>query len=382
MHVSHRRLGLIAPILAVLSGCGAADPSDALGNEQSTTDSLIIDDSNAAIAPDPATDSAPNAEVNSAACEEVLLYDDFQSGFRTAGPDATWDPPVFNDGITSTSPRGLRVIPSGTNPTTGQPAFVSTSGQQSSGGYGTLDHIKWAALLKHTSTNGFAGWDTPTEGTLSCSMTLSSFGTGLAAHPFGSNVTDPQADLRLGSAVMLFTDQETGMVFDFFVTNTKIYAVYERLRRPNTTFAAFSYAVPVANRRSTAQEDTLSISVNQKRSRATWSVNGRKVFDVKGLGTRAPDRRFMMLDHGGTPESVSIRQLNCGFGTFTDLDAALAPQTKGLVKLDSEVAYYNPRLGEPTPQTFFDDLSQPQNRLWGQGVQLNAGKVRVARNAQ
>ncbi|WP_394833063.1 DUF6081 family protein [Pendulispora rubella] len=369
MYIRYPTLGLASALVAGLVGCSANGTGDTSHDDPFT-------DSVASALEDTATDD------DTGSGEEVLVYDDFRGGFTTEGPGAKWDPPIFADGITSTSSRGLRVIPSGTNPVTGQPAFASTTGQQSSGGYGTMDHIKWAGLLRHTSTAGFSGWDTPASGVLSCTTTISSVGTGLDAHPFGSNVSDAQSDLRLGASVMLFTDQETNSVFDFFVTNKQIYAIYERLPRQGSTYAAFNYSVPVATRTSTAQQDNLTISVNQQSSSATWWVNGRSVLQVNGIGTRAVDRKYMTLDHGGTPQVVRPRQLDCGLGTFTLLDGALAPQSAGLVRLDSTVDYFAPRSGAPARQTFFDEHSDAQNRLWGQGVQLNVAKIKVTRSAK
>src|SRR4051794_186769 len=67
------------------------------------------------------------------------VWDDFRDGFSavvtpgTAG--ARWfyfsgGSYVGDDGLVTTSDRGLRVIPKGTNPTTHQPAFTRTLGQE------------------------------------------------------------------------------------------------------------------------------------------------------------------------------------------------------------------------------------------------------------
>lgn len=313
-----------------------------------------------------------------AAPATVLLQDDFSNGFTTSGSGAKWNPPAATDGVVSTSSQGLKVVPTGTNPTTGRPAFAWTTGQQSAGGLGTFDHLKWAAMLKHTASSGNDGFDTPAGGTLSCTATLGSVGSGMAQQPFGAAVPDPDADPRLGSGVMLFTDQESGVIFDFFVTNKKIYAVYERRRTSDTqTYASFSYAVPVANRSSAAERDALRISYNRAASKVTWAVNGTSVLTVTGVGTRAIDRTYMTLDHGGTEETADLRQLDCGLGTFTLLDGAMGAEPRGLVRIDSDIDYYAPRTGAPTPQTFLDEASSAADRLWGQGVELDVCDIKV-----
>ncbi|MFI8102735.1 DUF6081 family protein [Streptomyces sp. NPDC086023] len=323
----------------------------------------------------PATAAVAEESDGLAAPRRVLFRDDFTAGFANSGAGAKWSTP-FTDGVVTTSAAGLKVVPSGTDPATGQPAFQWTTGQQSAGGMGTLDHIKWASMTTHTASTGLAGFDTPAAGTLSCATTLSATGTGMGAHPFGAAVSDAEADPRLGSGALLFTDPESNVVFDFFVTNKKIYAVYERLRKPGTTYAAYSYAVPVASRTSTST-DTLKISVNRANASVTWTVNGANVLSVWGIGNRVPDRRYMTLDHGGTEETVRPRQLNCGLGTFTLLDGATGADGKGLVKIDSTVDYFNPRQGAPAAQTFVDGAGLAGNRLWGQGVQLRVGSVEV-----
>ena len=85
---------------------------------------------------------------------------------------------------------------------------------------------------------------------------------------------------------------------------------------------------------------------------------------------QAVHRRFMLLDHGGTEESFSPNQLDCGMGMFTLLDGH-GPQNEGLVQLSSTPGFYfNPALGEPTPETFVDTASAESSRLFGQGAAL------------
>ncbi|MFJ2018526.1 DUF6081 family protein [Streptomyces nodosus] len=327
---------------------------------------------------------AESAHATAAGGGRVLFHDDFHRGFDTArtwallptpGPDGT--PLPAGDGITSTSAAGLHVRPSGTDPVTGQPAFVATTGQQAAGGGGSdADHIKWLAYENVTSRAGLPGFDVPATGALTCSATVSATATGVDRQPFGSAVPDPQSDPRLASASLIAADFGTNAIADLAVTNTEIYAVYERLRTPGSTWASYSYVVPVA-RRTPHKRNTLQIRYDRGGRRVTWLVDGRTVLSTDRIGHRAFDRSFMVLDHGGTEEDVTVRQTVCGLGIGDELDGASA-DGRGLVKLDSTPGYYyDPRTGAPTPQRFLDPESRPGNRLWGQGITLDVGAVDV-----
>ncbi|MEV4501166.1 DUF6081 family protein [Streptomyces klenkii] len=325
---------------------------------------------------------AQAVDVPDSGAPKTLFFDDFRNGFAATGAGARWETQptgglANGDGITSTTSTGLKVVPTGTDPATGKPAFVSTSAPQSQGGNGTWDHVKWGARPKSTSKAGYPGFDTPKTGSLHCTTNMSATTTGTEKHPFGTAVADPQSDPRLAAGAMVVSDAQSAVIFDFFVTNKKVYAIYERLRMPGTTYAAYSYAVPVADRASSTQRDNLRIVVDSENSAVTWFVNDKNVLNVKGIGTRAVDRKYMTLDHGGTEEVVHPRQLNCGVSTFTLLDGAVGSNTKGLVRLDSTVDYFDPRIGAPTRQTFLDETSAAGNRLWGQGATLDVSKIEI-----
>ncbi|KOV83058.1 MULTISPECIES: DUF6081 family protein [unclassified Streptomyces] len=312
----------------------------------------------------------------------LLFHDAFQDGFTTTGPAANWHTQDVagvpgGDGIARTSAFGLSVIPTGVNPRTGAPAFVSTTGQQADGGEGTRDHVKWTALANRTARNGFPGFDVPEDGALECTATLAVSTYGTADHPFGPAVTDPRADPRLGCGAMIAADVETASIFGFFVTATRVYANYERLRLPGTGYAAYTYAVPVADR-SPGDLVTLGVTLDRSRGTVRWTVGGREVLVVDRIGRPALDRRHLLLDHAGEPEDLSPRQLVAGVGMFTLLDGALDADGTALVRIDSAPAHYvHPRSGAPWPQTFLDDRSTAAHRLWGQGVGLTVRDVRV-----
>ncbi len=313
-------------------------------------------------------------------------WDNFKGPFSVNTPDAKWyylqvGPYVGDDGIVTTGPQGLRVIPTGVNPTTGEPAFTKTIGQDSKNGGlpGGLDHVKWLAYMNHTASTGYPGHDAVHGQRLACESWIGGRTYGTENHPFGNLVDNPNDDLRLAAFAMNTADFETFMVFDFFVTNETIYAFYERLPfgqgGPMGYYAAFSHQIPVASR-TLNDKHHLKIEYDRSAGKVRWYVDDEQVFQVDQIGYRL-DRQYLTLDHGGIEEPVDMRQLNCGMGTFTLLDA-YRPTNVGLVKLGDVTGSYDPDVGEPTPEAFYDEESLEENRLFGQGAELTMKKYVVS----
>jgi hypothetical protein len=329
----------------------------------------------------------PAAEADSSSTSSaVLFFDDFQSGFDTtntwsllATPSPAGTLPQ-GDGIVTASSAGLTVTPTGTNPVTGLPAYAATTGQQAAGGGGSdADHIKWLALPARTASSGLPGFDVPATGSLTCSALISAQGLGLDGQPFGAEVADPQSDPRLASASLIAADFGTDAVADIAETNTEIYAVYERLRAPGSTYAAYSFVIPVAPR-TPSERDLLQIRYDEGGSRVTWLVNGRQVLSTDQIGTLAFSRSYLVLDHGGSPQRLALKQTVCALGTGDELDGA-SPDGTGLVQLDSTPGYYyDPRVGQPAPASFLHTDDSQSERLFGQGEILHVCFVSVTRN--
>ncbi|WP_406346648.1 DUF6081 family protein [Streptomyces sp. NBC_00648] len=302
--------------------------------------------------------------------DRTHFQDDFRHGFDTVG---RWQVPPLEKAVTTCSPEGLTVAPAGIDPGTGQPAFTH-SADQGGGTPGTGDHIKWVALVGGSGP-GRRAFEVPATGRLDCSMTLSARSLGGKRHPFGAAVADPDSDVRLATAAMITMDPVSHVVCDFVLTNTRIYALYERVPSPGSTYAAFSYAVPVAAR-TPGQWHDLAVSVEDGGRRVVWRVDGGEVLRVARIGHRLPDRRHMLLDHGGEEgEPVRLGSVVCGIGLLTMLDGA-GPDGRGLVRLDPTPGrYVSPRQGAPHAQEFVDGESHPQSRSWGAGAVL---KVREA----
>jgi Family of unknown function (DUF6081) len=326
------------------------------------------------------------------AAPPIPIWDDFSSGFNVGpiGSSAKWfyfgTPDgafVGDDGNTFTTGGTLTVLPKGTNPRTHLPAYSKTVAPEPISGLpGGLDHVKWLVYMNHLSSGGVPGFDAPLGQKLVCQATLGGLTSGTRGHPFGSAVVDSQDDLRLASFALNAIDFETFMVFDVFYTNKRIYAVYEHLPfgrasmgGPFGEYAAFTYAVPILTR-TPGDLHTVAIVFDRAAGVVSWMVDGEEKFRVGNLGFRI-GRTNLLLDHGGTEQSFVPRQLNCGLGTFSLLDAH-GPQNKGLVQLSTlPNFYFNPAVGAPKPEVFVDPNSLRSSRLFGQGAMLIAQRPSV-----
>lgn len=317
-----------------------------------------------------------------------LFRDDFYDGFTTEGPDARWfyygfGPYVGDDGVVTASHQGLRTVSSGTNPASGEPAFVRSLAQEDDNGSGlpgTLDHVKWLAFTNHQASTGFNGFDAVPGEVLTCESWMSGRAHGTAGHPFGAAVTNPDDDMRLASVGMPLLDEETSTIFDFFMSNERVYVVYERLpfsRQQLGNYAAFVYQIPVADR---CPDDRHHFKICYDRSAGVvwWLLDGKEVYRVDRLGYRLESREHLLVDHGGEETLVEPRQLNCGMGMFASLDYG-RPDQRALVRISStENYYFSTATGEPDPQTFLDDESLESNRLFGQGAEIWVGRYEVS----
>lgn len=290
-----------------------------------------------------------------AAPPKVLLNDDFKHGLDLTNTWAILSLGSFSadDGIVSTGPQGLKVVSPGTNPATGQPAFTKTSA-------GDFDHVKWMADTAHLSSNFVPGFDAEPGREVRCTMQARGQTFGTAAQPFGSAVTDPQSDLRLASFAMNTIDFETGMVFDVWETNTRIYPYYERLNLTGTaTYEAFSSIFPGVKRNG---EDKVTVAYDRAAGVVRWLVDGREAARVDRIGFPSP-KATTIIDHAGTPQLAQPRQLNCGMALFTLMDAGLPPSGRGLIDLGAGYLFPTSFVGGPG--------------LFGQGAQLEVRRFLI-----
>lgn len=275
--------------------------------------------------------------------KQVLFSDNFKSGFDLTHSWAylALGPFVANGGVATPQPNGLDVKADGTNPTTGEPAFTELPF-----GEGDFNHVKWMADTQHLASTGFPGFDATPGQVLACSMQAKGQTFGTQFQPFGSAVTNPQSDLRLASYAMNVIDYETGMVFDTWETNTKIYPYYERLNLTGTaTYQAFSSIFPGVSR-SKNSEDTVELQYDRSAGIVRWVINGHVAAQVDKIGFPAPGAT-MLINRGGTPELAAPRQLNCGMALFTLMDGGLPPSNQGLVNLGGAYDFPSSFAGGP-----------------------------------
>ncbi|SED92572.1 hypothetical protein SAMN05216489_04933 [Streptomyces sp. 3213] len=248
---------------------------------------------------------------------QTILFEDDFAGWNTPGGQVRWELRPLSwlpkgDGVATLSPEGLSVVPSGRNPETGRPAFApAPEGHDGSG------HLRWAAFALPPSGDSRKGFPLPEEGELRAEAVLSAELYGTDGHPYGAAVADPDATLKCGMAAMICVDMESGMVFDFALTNGRVWALYERLPRPGAEHGTFSYAVPVASRSAASWHD-LAITVDARAGRARWLVDGDEVFAVSGVGLRLQADEYLARAEPGPEEEVTVRQLSLGLGLFAD----------------------------------------------------------------
>jgi hypothetical protein len=295
------------------------------------------------------------------ASSSVLLAEEFKEGLDLTHTWALTSIESFtaDDGVVSSSPNGLRVRASGTNPATGEPAFTLS-------GAGELDHLKWMADTRRVSANAYPGFDAVPGEVLSCTMWGSGQTFGTAAHPFGAAVIDPQSDLRLASFAMNVIDYETGMVFDTWQTNTRIYPYYERLETSGpATYQRFSSIFPGVER-SPVGEDKVALAYDRSAGVVRWIINDREAARVDRIGFPSADAT-MLIDRGGTPRRAAPRQLNCGMALFTLMDGGQPPSGTGLVSLGGLYEI---------PSSFVEGPT-----LFGQGAEMRVRKFEVRSGA-
>ncbi|CAC44191.1 DUF6081 family protein [Streptomyces coelicolor] len=251
-----------------------------------------------------------------------IFHEEFAGGLVTEGPGAPWrlrpvDGLEAGDGLVRGGPDGLVVVPSAAHPGTRRPAFT----EPKPGPDGTPLHLRWGAFTTGGTTGGTAGaraafTAVPGE-RLSVRAEMGLRGFGLRSHPY-DDVTEPDADARLGAGGLISVDLESGIIFDFFLTHSRLYAVYERLAlRPDAEFAAFTYCVPVADR-TPGTLHRLEVGYDVAAGTAHWTADGQEVLSVDRIGFRALDARWLRRDNGGREEAVRPRGLSFGLGLFLE----------------------------------------------------------------
>ena len=311
--------------------------------------------------------------------KNVVFHDDFTTGLQvgTIADQHRWNymemGPVKLTRTafeTTTTATGLQVSPTGRQPQTNEPMFTTTAPGQG-------DHMKWSINVNQTDDFGQHGVAVRPGQTLNIEAEMSGQQFGTDEHPFGDAVPNSQDDLRLGVPLLMAFDPENMIVFDFALTNQKIYAIYERGKSAGddtTKPAAYSFEIPLADR----QPDDfhkLRLSYNPDSNTIAWYVDDALLYEVEGVG-QLIDRQHMYIDNGGVPKPVISQRFNTGLGLLSLLDGA-KNGGPALVNLTHAADYYDPQTGAPTPVQFVDHDGRTASKLFGQGVTLQAKNFSV-----
>jgi Family of unknown function (DUF6081) len=140
--------------------------------------------------------------------------------------------------------------------------------------------------------------------TVETDMRVTTFGT--EDNPFSADA----GDVRLGCAAFNTIDVHSLVVFDFFVSNSRIVPLYERLpfaQRKDNPYPAFTELIPIGVPTTAGQWHRYAISYDRAHDRAEWLVDGEIVAVRTSVG--APP--------GETAPIVKIEGLKIGGGLFT-----------------------------------------------------------------
>ncbi|KAG2455021.1 hypothetical protein HYH02_000846 [Chlamydomonas schloesseri] len=246
---------------------------------------------------------------------------------------------------------------------------------------GTLDHVKHLQFRQATATR--AGSKT----VMSIRMSSQTFLP--AALPYA--VSNPQDDIRLGSCSQNFIDFSQMLVADMFLTNTGVWALYERLpfaRTADKVYAAFTYVKKIADRKP-GDENLLQVKYDKSANTLEWWVDGALKLKVDRIGYKPHPALGMVvgLDLGGAEEEIRLDALQAGFGCFTLLDFS-DPTGRGRDGLlnsnptssgqQRDEVYFFPKTFQVDTRTNASAIGDASWRLFGQGTSMTVSYIKVA----
>jgi hypothetical protein len=161
------------------------------------------------------------------------------------------------------------------------------------------DNVK--ALIYSTAEFG------PSDGGMfgvAAAMRVTTFGT--ENNPYN---VDP-GDVRLGCGAFNTIDLKTWMVFDFFVSGSRIVALYERLpfgAGTDNPYPAFTELIPTDASTKQGEWHRYAIRYDRARDRVEWVVDGRVVATRDAVGAPPGERGPI----------VKIDSMKIGGGLFT-----------------------------------------------------------------
>jgi hypothetical protein len=288
----------------------------------------------------------------------VLFKENFDSGLKTGKLDdenARWF--FFEQpGFISRDPSAMVSAAKG-QLTVDIPRYSLTT-------VGVNDHPKFM-IYSNTinSDTGFPGFKAPDNGEIYYEGKVAVETYGTENNPF--NV--PADDFRLSSGGLVSIDFDTFMVYDFFMTATKAYALYERLpfdQKVKDPAAFFTYVVPLIDLEPGVRYH-YKLSYNKSKYQVWYYIDGKCVFSIDEFGRRLPKdfenhSQFKDLPASGNPEDLPLVQSNqriVGAGLFTLLD--------GGIRHGKELA------------NIHDPILSPSKKLFGQGGKLRLSDIVV-----
>jgi Family of unknown function (DUF6081) len=180
-------------------------------------------------------------------------------------------------------------------------------------------------------------------------MRVTTFGTD--RNPYGAE----PGDVRLGCGALNTIDLKTWMVFDFFVSGSRIVPLYERLPfgvSKDNPYPAFTELIPIEVPTQPGQWHHYAIRYDRSRDRVAWLVDDKIVAERERVG--APP--------GETGPIVKVDSIKIGGGLFTLF---------GDLKNDRQTA--GDRAGIPGLDPAYE------RTLFGQGARVEFKPFKVAR---
>lgn len=294
------------------------------------------------------------------------------------GPNTNWfyfgfGPFVANDGVLICGKKGGSI--------TSNPFTIAVPNSPAP----ALDHPKYLAfdaIPKNVPVGGklFLEWN----------MSAKTFNTETS--PFPEEVLQGDNDLRLALGGAVAIDFINSLAFNFFLSNDRVYALYERLpfsRGALGDYDAFAFIIPVAKRKA-CDFHRLQLVLDDETKTVNYVVDKKLVLTVNQVGFRLSDYT-PVFDLGGTPALAFPTSINIGVGTFTLLDFYPASTD---IKRNSPCSYpvirealvnaadatgpiiYNPVLGAPSLASYWDPIgTNIQNHIFGQGAAIQIKKM-------
>lgn len=172
--------------------------------------------------------------------------------------------------------------------------------------------------------------------TVRVEMAVATFGT--EANPWRV----PPGDPRLAAGALVVMDPDTGMIFDFFVSNERIVPLYERLpfaQEALGPYPAYSILSPEPAPTRPGEWHAYEVRYDGARDHVEWWVDGRRISQQDRVGAAI----------GRPAPIVKIRHLRVGGGLFTLLDD---------LRNDRDKADDNARIAGFIPSNLHDRFGQ------------------------